>query len=65
MKLKGKRCQCSACEQGFNRESTFNKHRVGVIGVDRRCLTVEEMKDRGWRKNDLGFWLQAPREVKP
>lgn len=62
MKLTGQRCECTACGQFFNRVSTFDKHRVGNFGVDRRCLTVDEMRAREWRVNDAGFWLTAPRK---
>jgi hypothetical protein len=59
MRLSGNRCQCTACGEFFNRVSTFDKHRVGQIGVDRRCLTPEEMRANGWRLNAAGFWITA------
>lgn len=62
MKLTGERCQCTGCGEYFNRVSTFDRHRVGEHGVDRRCLTVEEMEAKTWRKNEAGFWLSEPRQ---
>ena len=62
MKLTGKRCQCMACGQYFNRDSTFDKHRVGPMS-ERRCLTLEEMRTKGWQHNTAGFWITAPREL--
>ena len=51
MELKGKRCQCGACEEYFTTTSHFDKHRVGPYdgrvgreGQCRRCLTVYEME---------------------
>jgi len=59
MRLSGNRCQCTACGEFFNRVSTFDKHRTGRFGVDRRCLTTEEMQARGWSLNAAGFWITA------
>lgn len=59
--LKGQRCECAACGELFNRTSTFDRHRVGEFGVDRRCLTPDEMLAREWRKNERGFWLTKAR----
>lgn len=59
MKLTNNRCQCAKCGEFFNRVSTFDKHRVGEFGVDRRCLTVDEMRAKGWQKNAAGFWVTS------
>jgi hypothetical protein len=61
MKLTGQRCQCPTCGQGFNRVSTFDKHRVGEFapGNTRRCLSTEEMQAKGWQVNAAGFWITA------
>lgn len=56
------RCQCMACGEYFNRVSTFDKHRVGEYGADRRCMTSEEMQAKGWHINAAGFWVTASRE---
>lgn len=60
LKLAGNRCQCTACGDYFNRVSTFDKHRVGTFGVDRRCMSAEEMTAKGWAKNAAGFWIRTP-----
>lgn len=57
MKLSGNRCQCTACGHYFNRVSTFDKHRVGEFGKDRRCLSAGEMEAKGWRLNTAGFYV--------
>lgn len=59
MKLTGQRCQCPMCGTYFNRVSTFDRHRIGA-GDERRCLTEEEMRKRGWQPNAAGFWITAP-----
>jgi hypothetical protein len=56
-KLTGQRCQCTSCKEFFNRERIFDRHRVGVHGVNRGCLSVAEMAARGWRRNAAGFWI--------
>lgn len=56
-KLTGARCQCCACGECFNRDRAFDRHRIGQIGVDRRCLTATEMTARGWHRNAAGFWI--------
>lgn len=61
--LTGNKCECPACGEMFNRVSTFDKHRVGTFGVDRRCLSPEEMAAKGWRVNDRGFWLTEARAL--
>ncbi len=55
-KLTGQRCQCSACGGYFRAVSTFDKHRVGPY-LDRKCLTSDEMKSRGWELDESGFWI--------
>lgn len=47
MKLTGQRCQCTKCEKVFKSEFGFNKHRAGQHGVNRHCLSTEEMLARG------------------
>ena len=58
MKLTGSRNQCGGCREYFNSNGTFEQHRVGEHGKDRRCLTPQEMTDKGWLKNDDGFWIR-------
>ena len=59
IKLTGSRCQCTGCGAYFNRVSTFDKHRIGEFGVDRRCMTQEQMTAKGWRLNAAGFYVTA------
>jgi hypothetical protein len=55
----GDRCKCTACDLNFTSTSAFDKHRVGKLGVDRRCLPVVELRARGWSPNARGFWRRA------
>jgi len=66
MKLTGSRCQCSACGEYFNRPSLFDRHRAGSYQpLARRCLSPDEMRAKGWRKNSAGFWIGAGMPVVP
>jgi hypothetical protein len=63
-KLTGSRCQCSTCREFFNSISVFDRHRVGNWenrGATRRCLSVHEMRAKGWRLNVRGFWIERSR----
>jgi len=62
MKLRGMRNQCQACKQYFNSNYPFEMHRTGKYGVDRRCMTVDEMTARGMSLNPAGFWISSKRE---
>ena len=57
MKLSGSRNQCSGCNEYFNSNKAFEKHRTGKHGKDRRCRTPEEMMAKGMLKNPAGFWI--------
>jgi len=57
MKLVGSRNQCRGCDEYFNSNTAFDAHRFGVHGVDRRCLTPEEMQNKGMFRNAQGFWV--------
>lgn len=59
MKLSGDRNQCQGCKTYFNSSFSFDKHRTGEHGKDRRCLTHEEMRAKGMRTNSAGFWISA------
>jgi len=59
LKLTGRRCQCCGCGEYFNGERGFDRHRVGVYGVNRRCLNVPEMLALGWFCNSAGFWAMT------
>lgn len=54
--LNGARNQCSGCERYFNSNGAFEKHRTGEHGVDRRCMTDEEMTAKGMFLGADGFW---------
>lgn len=55
MKLRGNRCQCSACGEYFNSVAAFDKHRRGK--AERICLTAEQMAEAGMGKNKSGYWV--------
>lgn len=57
MKLSGQRNQCQGCKQYFNSNLAFEKHRAGAFGIDRRCLTEEEMLAKGMALNAKSFWV--------
>jgi hypothetical protein len=59
MKLGGDRNQCQGCKQYFNSTYAFDLHRRGTYGVDRRCLTITEMEDKGMLINGDGFWISG------
>lgn len=54
--LRGDRNQCAGCGAFFNSTHAFDKHRVGEHGIDRRCLTADEMHGKGMVLRDDGFW---------
>lgn len=54
--LRGDRNQCPSCSQYFNSTGAFEKHRTGNFH-HRRCLTVQEMTDKGMILRDDGFWI--------
>lgn len=47
---------CPACCETFNGHTAGDMHRVGEHGVDRRCLSVQEMLAKGMAQNDAGRW---------
>ena len=58
MKVLGaSRNQCGGCREYFNSNSAFELHRTGEHGVDRRCMTIEEMRGRKMDVNAAGFWV--------
>lgn len=54
--LNGNRNQCPTCKKYFNSNGAFDKHRTGQHGVDRRCMTTEEMIDEGMILGGDDFW---------
>ncbi len=59
MKLSGDRCKCVSCNRYFNSTAAFDKHRSGAYGKDRRCLSSDEMAERGRAINASGYWVTA------
>lgn len=57
MKLRGQKNQCQGCKRYFNSNIAFEKHRTGKHGVDRRCMTEEEMTAKGMSLNAKSFWI--------
>ncbi len=39
---------CSGCNRNFGSSSSHAAHRIGKFGVDRRCMTEQEMLGKGW-----------------
>lgn len=54
--LRGDRNQCAGCGQYFNSLHAFDKHRTGEHGLDRRCLSPDEMTAKGMHVASDGFW---------
>ena len=57
MRLTGQRNQCQGCKRYFNSNTAFEKHRTGDFGVDRRCMTEDEMRSKGMALNAHSFWV--------
>ena len=47
----------------FRRLGTFDAHRTGKFGIDRRCRTSAEMIERGYYQDATGRWLQISDEA--
>ena len=60
--LVGNRNECGVCKQRFNSNYPFEIHRIGKFGVDRRCMTEQEMLAAGMRLNKDGFWISETKE---
>jgi hypothetical protein len=59
--LTGNRNQCTGCDEYFDHDYGFDRHRVGkYAGSQRRCLSVAEMVNKGFSKNAKGFWIIEP-----
>jgi hypothetical protein len=56
MNLTGQRNQCPTCGEYFNSNTAFDKHRSGPF-TDRRCISAQEMMDKGMSLNASGFWI--------
>ena len=58
--LNGARNQCQTCKEYFNSNRAFDKHRTGAYGLNRRCLSPEEMQSKGMVLRKDGFWITKP-----
>lgn len=63
--LRGDHNQCPSCGEFFNSTYAFEKHRIGKHGVDRRCMTTEEMIAAGMSLSKDDFWItgKMPQEI--
>lgn len=63
-RLRGDRNQCSICHAYFKSSTAFDQHKTGTIGVNRRCLTIGEMRFQNFGKTIDGFWCSpvAPKD---
>jgi hypothetical protein len=59
-RLTGNRCQCASCGLLFTSPREFDRHRIGDFAVARRCQSLVELHDLGWRVTARGF-LMGPR----
>lgn len=61
-------CQCTVCDEYFNSDAAFQKHRVFADATadkakdwaHRRCLTAAEMAAIGMAKNARDLWVTEP-----
>lgn len=60
LKLSGNRSRCTVCGEVFNSVHGFDSHRVGVY-PDRRCYTIPQMEERGFKLSSTGYWITASR----
>lgn len=59
--MSGPISECSGCGLVFNSPSSFDAHRIGSFEPDeRRCLTMQEMLEKGFTKNDHDLWIKKP-----
>ena len=58
MKLTGDRCRCAHCNEFFNSQTAFEKHRIA-----RQCRTPGQMKALGMTVNASGFWITKPNPI--
>jgi hypothetical protein len=54
--LRGRRCRCAGCLLEFNSISAFDRHCAGD-GLDRHCLTTNEMIALRMPLNGGGWWV--------
>lgn len=52
------RAHCSGCHETFSTYGVSDRHRIGTLGVDRRCADPASV---GLIKSDKGIWHGEPR----
>jgi hypothetical protein len=57
------KCRCMACGLYFNSTFAFDGHRIGRIGLDRRCRTGDQLKALGWCLSSTGHWITEARDL--
>ena len=60
-RLNGERNQCGTCGHFFTGTKSFDRHRTGPWGKQgvpskRRCLTIPEMIEKGFTRNEYFYW---------
>lgn len=55
---------CTVCHETFSGTTAGDRHRTGdhavFVGPDRRrCLTADEMRDKGLEQNTKGIWTNG------
>jgi hypothetical protein len=53
---------CPVCHIDLGGTSIGDAHRVGPFPDGRRCLSVEEMDEKGWHQDERGVWHGASRD---
>lgn len=53
---------CTVCHRTFSGTTTGDAHRTGEHGIDRRCLTDDELAKKGMRLTDerAHLWRGQP-----
>lgn len=59
IKYQSENNQCPTCMEMFRSVAAFDRHRTGKFGVDRRCMTVTEMKQCGMMINPQNLWVSS------
>lgn len=49
--------QCPTCGEIFESIYSFDWHRIGDYGKDRRCMTISEMLEKKMGKNNRNRWV--------
>lgn len=71
LRLKGARCQCTACGLHFTSVREFDRHRAGGYAKpgewkgERYCRPLAELLARGWQEDARGFLFRMRQERAP